>query len=112
MKKIFVAIVIFLLAFICLGLAIFQFGLGNLWERFYRDLRQSAPNMVHLQILNVVVVGLFMALFGILGFFQAKKKRRNRIVWSLLCFLFNLWAFIILSLLPVLNEEKTERVSP
>jgi hypothetical protein len=111
MKKILIATLIFLLAFICLGLAIFQFGLGNAWERIYRDLRQTGPNMTHLQLLNLVVMGLLMVSFAILGFFQAKKKRRNRFVWSSLCFVFNLWAFIILLLLPALNKEKTDRVS-
>jgi hypothetical protein len=108
MKKILIATLIFVLVFICFGLAIFQFGLGNILERFYLSFRKTDLNTARFQLLNLVVMGLLMVSFSILGFFQAKKKRRNRFVWLILCFLFNFWAFIILLLLPV----KRKGVSP
>jgi len=106
MKKILIASLIFLLVFICLGLAIFEFGLGNILERFYSSFRQTDLNTARFRLLNLVVMSLLMISFSILGFFQAKKKRRNRFVWLILCFLFNLWAFIILLLLPALNDGR------
>jgi hypothetical protein len=47
-----------------------------------------------------------LVVFAFIGYRLSKKKRRNQILWTILCFLFNIWAVLILWFLPILGKEK------
>ena len=92
----------FVLAFtlvICLYLAVFHAGLGKAILGFIADIQGGAITWSTIRIVNVVAVSAMIILFGGFGWRLAKKKRRNCFLWTALCVIFNLWAFIALCLL-------------
>ena len=103
MNRIFTGTLLAFLAFIAFGVGIFKFGLGNVVYNLFSDNKDVCIS--RFQFLNLFGISIFMILFSIFGFFLSKKKGRNRFKWSLLCFFFNFWAFIILWFLPTLNNN-------
>lgn len=54
---------------------------------------------IHIDTINLMglIIFLFISIFfGILGFKLADKKNRNKCIWTSLCLLFNLWAYLFL----------------
>lgn len=99
MRRIWVGALIFVLLFIVLGFATFKFGLGHFVAKTYESVKDK--NYFHeLQLLSIFIGGLVAISCSIVGYYIAKKRRRNRIIWTILCFFFNFWAFIILLFLP------------
>jgi len=99
MKKIPLTFVLVLTLIICLYLAIFHAGLGRAVLDLIGDIQRGTITSSTIRIINIVAVSAMMILFGGLGWRLAKKKRRNRFLWTALCVIFNLWAFIALCLL-------------
>lgn len=99
MKRIALTFALVLTLFICLYLAIFHAGLGMAVLDLMVDIQRGTITSSTIRIINVIAVSAMMILFGGLGWRLAKKKRRNRFLWTALCVIFNLWAFIALCLL-------------
>jgi membrane protease YdiL (CAAX protease family) len=110
MKRIWPGVLIFVLLFIVLGFAIFHFGLGHFLAESYENAKNK--NYFNNILLAGIVVGvLFSILCSVAGYFLAKKKARNRIGWTILCLWLNLWAFLVLFLLPpsTVGKKKNRR---
>lgn len=105
MKKVLIIMSASLLTFIVLGLLIFEFNLGSSLHKFIVGIKDHDRLITRIQLLNLLVMSLFILLSMVIGFFLAKKKGRSRSLWSILCFLFNIWALIILWLLPSSNTK-------
>ena len=60
------------------------------------------------QLLGFAVTMSIMVTFAVLGFFLAKRRGRSPQKWMVLCFLFNVWAFIYLWSLPNVRVEVHE----
>lgn len=106
MRRIWIGLLIFLIFFIALGFATFKLGLGHFVAKCIEDLENTNLYIHHSQLVSLIVVGLFVIIFSVLGFFLAKKRGRDRFTWTILCFFFNFWAFIILLLLPASDVSK------
>jgi hypothetical protein len=60
--------------------------------------------------IGLSIIIFSMSLFSILGFLLSKKKGRDPLRWTFLCFFFQVWALIYLWSLPGLNDRrKTDR---
>ena len=105
MKKVLIIMSASLLTFIVLGLLVFEFNLGSSLHKFIVGIKDHDRLITRIQLLNLLVMSLFILLSMVIGFFLAKKKGRSRCLWSILCFLFNIWALIILWLLPSSNTK-------
>jgi len=105
MKKALIATVSGLLIFIGLGVLIFKFNLGIHVHNLILSIRDYGGPITGIQSLNLLFMSFLILLSTIIGFFLAKKKGKNRFLWAILCFFFNIWALIVLWLLPSLNTE-------
>lgn len=50
----------------------------------------------HIKYINLIGMSVFMILTAIWGYNIAKKKKKNIVFWTLICFLFNFWGIIAL----------------
>ena len=107
MKRVLIGLLVAFLAFIGFGIAIFKFGLGNIVYNLFSD--SQSVHIRRFQLLNLFGIGLFMTLSSVFGFFLSKRKNRNRLKWSVLCFFFNLWALLVLWFLPASNNDGKPR---
>ena len=105
MKKVLIATFVGLLTFIALGVLIFEFNLGSPLHNLILSIKDYDGLITRIQLLNLLFMSLFILLSTIIGFFLAKKKGKNRFLWAILCFFFNIWALIIIWLLPSSNNK-------
>jgi hypothetical protein len=110
-KKYFMAIFATLLAIILLFLIIQFLGIPKLVYNLIVEISKGNISIIRLNILNIFLLLIVDSVFGVLGFKQAKKKKRNIIIWTVLCSLFNLWAFLVLYNLPYKERSYMGRTS-
>jgi Na+-driven multidrug efflux pump len=48
------------------------------------------------QIFNLVFCLLFFSMFSMLGYRKAKQKNLNPVFWAFVCFVLNVWGYILL----------------
>ena len=60
-------------------------------------------------LINLVVMISVMVTSAIIGYRLSIKKKRNQTFWMVLCFIFNIWALIILWFLPVSKKNILHR---
>jgi hypothetical protein len=100
MKKVLITTFAGLLTFIVLSVFIFEFNLGSPLHKFILGIKDHDGLITRIQLLNLLFMCLFILLSTVIGYFLAKKKGKSRFLWPILCFFFNIWALIILWLLP------------
>jgi len=108
MKKVLITSFASLLTFIVLGFLVFEFNLGSPLYNFILGIKDHDGLITRIQLLNLLFITLFILLSMVIGFFLAKKKGKSRFLWLILCFFFNIWALIILWLLPSSDTKLQE----
>ena len=88
------------------GISIFYSGIGRIVYSFFSDFRYKELSIKKLQILNLSGISILIIISLICGALIAKKKNRNLYGWLTLCLLFNVWALIVLELLPPLARPQ------
>jgi hypothetical protein len=73
--------------------------------------RESIYGSTFFQNNNIWVISIAIVFFSLITAFSgrmlAKKKTRNVLSWSLICFFTNIWGLILLLLLPAYEEKIT-----
>ena len=99
--KIFIFVIVFLILFEVLGISSVIIS----WtQSLMVDEAQDKYPLENWQLVGLMLTIFFMFLSSILGNIVARKKNRNVWFWSLTCFIFNIYAFIILIFLPKAKE--------
>jgi hypothetical protein len=98
MKKYFYLISIILTLFMLMA---FLLDSNSLIYRIVNNLISLHPrNFSKIQFLGVVIyLGLGVS-FSVGGYYCAKRKNRNIWIWAIACFLWNLWAYLLILCLP------------
>jgi cytochrome bd-type quinol oxidase subunit 2 len=94
-KIVLTYIIIFILFETCMSFL-------NLSEIIFDSFLFRYPELVSLSTF------LFGGLMSFLGYILSKRKNKDKKKWAILCFIFNIWALIILYFLP--SEEKSNKV--
>jgi len=87
--------------FISLFLILLALRMSNFFSFFF----ENTMILKNFQIINFIVMLIIMTISSIIGFIVSKKKGRNKCLWSILCFLFNFWALIILHYTPLSDNR-------
>ena len=95
----FCALIVVLL-FVSVGLSLYCLGFGNSIYYLFYGMQKSDGITTDPQIINLLVMILLISLSGLMGYHLSKKKGKNKLKWVALCFLFNIWALIVLWFLP------------
>lgn len=74
---------------------------------YFSNINANGIDQKHFRLINMVFIVPFVVFFTIIGFVIAKKKGRNKALWTVLSLLFNFWAVIALLLLPGKNRLRT-----
>jgi hypothetical protein len=98
MKRYFYLISIILVLFAVIA---FLLDSNSLIYRIVNNFVNMSPrNFSKIQFLGVVIyLGLGVS-FSIGGYYCAKRKNRNVWIWAIACFLWNLWAYLLILCLP------------
>lgn len=59
---------------------------------------------------NLIVMLFVMTFSALIGNRISIRKKRNQTLWTVLCFIFNIWAVIILWFLPVVTNRQIKEV--
>jgi hypothetical protein len=106
MTKTMKTLLFFTFLFILVLVAIFVIDIRALVYDFFSSIGKGEVSLSYHQLLNLVVMLFVFVVFAFIGYRLSKKKRRNQILWTILCFLFNVWAVLVLWFLPILKKEK------
>jgi len=106
MTKSMKTLLFFTFLLILVLLSIFVVDIRALVYNFFSSIGKAEVSLSYHQLLNFVVMFFVLLVFAFIGYRLSKKKRRNQILWTILCFLFNFWAVLILWFLPILKKEK------
>ena len=73
---------------------------------YFSGVSEAGYKMPTYQLLNLMVIFSLMAISAILGNYISKKKKRNQTLWTVLCFIFNIWAVVTLWFLPISTKRR------
>lgn len=98
MKVVTKIVIILIAVLLILWVLIFKTPVGH----FLNDSGTGLENMnkESLRLMGFIVMLNLSVIFGILGYIVSWQKDRSRWKWTLLCVLFNFWAFLVLTFLP------------
>ncbi|SRR6266496_4801608 len=106
MKRYIVWCIVVLFIFVLLFIAANKLGLLFIIYKTVVDLTEQKQGSFPLTVFALMLNGLLMLLSTIIGYKLSRKKGRSPFTWVLLCLLFNIWAVIILWLLPSQERHK------
>lgn len=79
----------------------FFLDFDSLIYKIVNNLVNKPPrNFSKIQFLGVVIYLVLGVSFSIGGYYCAKRKNRNVWIWAIACFLWNLWAYLLILCLP------------
>ena len=79
----------------------YLFDLDNVVFRIASNLKNMSPSSFRkTQVLGVIIYILLGISFSAVGYYVAKRKNRNAWGWAIVCFLWNLWAYLLILCLP------------
>lgn len=93
-KIILVAIIIIFIIYLC----VFKLGLGKTLFAFFQNLDKNTVNMSFINKINIIVVSSLSILCSFIGYFVARRKKRNRLFWTFVCLILNVWGLLLLVL--------------
>ena len=105
-KKYFILLIVFVVSVFIIYKKNIDKCIYYYWQNCYEVSKHTAatpPYIYNIRLINMVVMPILSVTFGILGYRLAKRKKRNPVVWALLCGLFNVIGYLILY---NLNREK------
>lgn len=72
---------------------------------YFSGMGVTEYKMSSYRLYNFIAMFFVMIVSALIGRRISKKKKRNQTLWTALCFIFNIWAVIILWFLPVLTSR-------
>jgi hypothetical protein len=100
----------FLISIILVLFAVFAFLLdfNSLIYRIVNNLGSMPPRrFLIIQVIGVLIYLVLGISFCIGGYYCAKRKNRNVWIWAIACFLWNLWAYLLILCLPSRKAKPT-----
>jgi len=105
MKRCFYLISIILALFV---LVAFFLDFESLIYGIVNNLMSIHPrNFSKIQFLGVVIYLALGISFSVGGYYCAKRKNRNVWIWAIACFLWDLWAYLLILCLPSRKSKPT-----
>jgi len=99
-KRIYASIIA--VALLAIGLSIvmhlllFYTPVGNAINLYMQKLARGEIDSNNFRILGMTAYIIISGITGILGYLLASKYNKDKVRWTILCVLFNIWALVVL----------------